>query len=194
MNRITKLMMILFLAVASIIPAQKEEYSDEPGFLDFGDLTQYAEDDFFTEIILEKNLLKIFARAGRENEDWQKLVGGLKLIKVNIFNLTEKNESVFADKINGFQKELFSKNWDRIIKAREEGTNVNIFIKAGTGDDINGLVVMAIDKNDFSGRDMGEAVFINIVGAIDLEAVFNLTEHFTDDSIDRLISRSRKER
>ncbi len=194
MNRITKLMMILFLALASIIPAQKGDYSDEPGFLDFGDLTQYAEDDFFTEIILEKNLLKIFARAGRENEDWQKLVGGLKLIKVNVFNLTEKNEAVFTDKVNSFQKELFSKNWDRIIKAREEGTNVNIFIKAGTGDDINGLVVMAIDKDDFSGRDMGQAVFINIVGSIDLEAVLNLTEHFTDDSIDRLISKSRKER
>jgi hypothetical protein len=170
MKRVTYLLMILVLPV--MLFAQDRDYSNEPGYVDFGNLTQFENDDNITEVLLEENLLKMVSKMSKEDDpELTNLLGNLKLIKVNVFQVDDKNQKSVQNKITEIDKMLSGKNWSRIVKSKQKGEMAYVYIKEDSNNKIAGLVVTTI-------QDKGEAAFINIVGQIDLEQIGKLGDKF----------------
>lgn len=173
MKQLTKLFFVAALALFTINAySQKRDYSKEPGYISFGDLSSLETDDSGTEVFLEEHLLKMAARMSqKEDKDLANLISGLKLVKVNQFNVNKGNEAKIDAKVNSIDKELLNKNWDRIVKSKDKGETANVYIKTAADNKILGLVVMAYTKGK-------EVAFVNIVGDINLDAIGGLTEKF----------------
>jgi len=108
------LTIILFSAFTAY-PQDKTDYSKFPGYVDFGSMSKFMSGDNVTEINLDANLLKMLSKMGAEkNKDFQDVIGGLKLIKVNSFGLDAANEQEVKDKVSAIDQSLMSKNWQRV--------------------------------------------------------------------------------
>jgi len=176
MLRIKYLLIILLAPV--FLYAQEKDYSGEPGYVDFGDLAQFEKDDNITEVYLDESILKMVSKMSKEKDkEAAELIAGLKLIKVNVFQVDQKNEKSVQNKITEIDKKLISANWNRIVKTKQKGELANVYIKQDANGKITGLVVTTLE-------DKGEAAFINIVGPIDIEQIGKLSDKFNLPSLD----------
>ena len=158
----------------------QDGYSNEPGYFDFGDLTVFEKGDGVTEVFLESNILNMVAAITEDEEpELSKMLSGLKLVKVNVFEVSDKNETILKSKIEELNGKLTSRKWDRIVRSRGGNEIVNVYIKTSGKSAIDGLVVTTIDKD-------GEAVFVNIVGNIDLKKIGRLGARFDIPSLDKI--------
>ncbi|MBL1212254.1 MAG: DUF4252 domain-containing protein [Ignavibacteriae bacterium] len=180
MKTLTKLAVIFVLLLSTAAFAQGKDYSDEPGYVNFGNLADFETEEMVTEVILEDHILRMVSKITKgEDEDLSKLIGGLKLIRVNAFEVNTKNESELFDKVKSVDKDLMGEGWDRIVKSRSKSESAYVYIKTDGTDNIYGLVVMAIDGS-------GEAVFVNIVGDINLETIGKLGAKFDIPALDQI--------
>lgn len=177
MKTLIKLTVVMLMFIISTATAQKKDYSNEPGYVDFGNIAQFETDEMVTEVILEEHLLKMVSKITKgEDEELSSLINGLKLIKVNVFEVNEADEEQITDKITSIDSKLMDNGWDRIVKSRSKKESAYVYIKTDNSDQIFGLVVMAKEKS-------GEAAFVNIVGNINLEAIGKLSEKFDIPSL-----------
>ncbi len=172
MKTLTKYFSAFLFAFTLSLTAQQKDYSNEPGYVDFGNLTMFETGESVTEVYLDENLLKMVSKITKESEpEMSALIDGLKLIKVNAYEVTEKNEAEILKRMESIDKKLQNSNWQRIVRRRSNDENAYVFVRTGDSDKFTGLVVLALDKP-------GEAAFVNIVGDINLETIGKLTERF----------------
>ncbi|MCZ7602499.1 MAG: DUF4252 domain-containing protein [Melioribacteraceae bacterium] len=172
MKNLTKYFAIVFFTAFSMIFAQSKDFTNEPGYVDFGDLAQFETGEGVTEVYLEENLLKMVSKITNESEpDVTELLKGLKLIKVNSFEVSDNNESALLKRMEDIDKKLNGKSWQRIVKRKAKDETAYVYVRTGNSDKFTGLVVLAFDKP-------GEAAFVNIVGDINLETIGKLTNRF----------------
>lgn len=177
MKNLIKIFGVFLLCAFTLISAQKKDYSNEPGFIDFGDISAFEDGEHFAEIILEEHLLRMVAKLSKhEDEELAELIGGLKLIKVNVFESNPDNQDKIEKKIKSVEKQLKGKDWDRIITAKSKGERALVYIKTEGEDDIVGLVVTAYQEDD-------TVAFVNIVGKINLETIGRLSDKFDIPSL-----------
>ena len=173
---------VLFLIFSvSLLAQEKYDYSNDPGYVDFGDLSKFQEGSDVTEVLVEKNLLRMVAKATRNSDTaLYDLLNGLKLVKVNSFNTGEKNKSEILRKLDDVNKKLSSKDWNRIVHVRSGDEYTNVFIRSSDSDDnIYGLVVTTYQED-------GELSLVNIVGKIDLESIGRLGGKFDIPSLEKI--------
>ncbi len=167
---------ILFSAVNLI--AQETDYSKYPGYANFGNLSALEDGEEVTEILIEEKLLRMVSKFTQDDEELSDLIGGLKLIRVNTFEVTPGNSEQLMNRAKLIDKELIQQNWDRIVKTKSKGEIANVYIKtAGNDDEFVGLTVVSIDKD-------GEAAFVNIVGNINMDALGKLGQKFDIPGLD----------
>ncbi len=166
----------LFISTANLF-AQNEDYSQYAGFADFGDFSSLEDGEMVTEVLIEEKLLRMVSKFTQDDEELANLIGGLKLIKVNTFEVTANNEAQLMAKAKEIDKDLTRKNWDRIVKTKSKGDVANIYIKTAGDEEFIGLTVVAINSG-------GEAAFVNIVGNINMETLGRLGEKFNIPGID----------
>lgn len=163
---------VIMAASMLVLNAQKKDYSKEPGYIDYGDLSALESEDTGTEVYLEEHLLKMVAKmASNEDQNLSSLIGDLKLVRVNRFEIDSKNEAKIKSKIATIEKELVSKNWDKIVRHKSKGESADIYIKTVNDSKVCGLVVMSYTGSK-------EAVFVNILGNIDMDKIGRLSEKF----------------
>jgi len=93
--------------------AQETDYSKYAGFANFGDLSVLEDGEMVTEILIEEKLLKMVAKFTKGEEELSEMIGGLKLIKVNTFEVTPSNSEELMKRASSIDKDLMNKNWDR---------------------------------------------------------------------------------
>ena len=184
MKNLIKIIIPLLLLTGLSIFAQEEDYSKYPGYVNFGDLSVFENGDEVTEVLIDQNLLKMVAKFTKGKEDssnaLSNLIGGLKLIRVNTFEVSPSNKDELILKVKKIEKDLNNKNWQRMVKAKSKGEITNIYVKTDESSDaIIGLAIMSIDKG-------GEASFVNIVGNIDMETIGKLSNKFDIPGLDSL--------
>ena len=177
-KNLIKIFSVIFIFSFALFAQEKYDYSNDPGYVDFGDLAKFQNDSDVTEIIIESNLLKMVANATKNNDTaLYDLLSGLKLVKVNSFRSSEGDRDELMGKMESINKKLVSKDWDRIVHVKSRGEYTNVFIKSSAGgNNILGLAVTTYEKN-------GEASFVNIVGKIDLESIGRLGAKFDIPSL-----------
>ena len=179
---ISFLTVIIIIASSVSMYAQDDnKYVNEPGYINFGDMSMFNEEDMTTEIVIEEKLLHMVAKFTDKKEDPElaNLLNGLKLIRVNTFEVSPENKKQIKKKIISIDKELKRKKWDRIVKTKSKGNVTNVYVKTVGDDDFVGLTVVTLD-------DDGEATFVNIVGSIDLETINKLGDKFDIPGLDNI--------
>lgn len=177
MKTITNILaLFVFLSAASLF-AQETDYSKYPGYANFGNLETLQDSEEVTEILIEEKLLKMVSKFTKDDEELSDLISGLKLIKVNTFEVTEENAESLMNRASKIDKELMGKQWDRIVKTKSRGETANVYLKTAGDDEFVGLTVVTVDKD-------GEAAFINIVGSINMDALGKLGQKFDIPGLD----------
>jgi hypothetical protein len=173
MKQLTKIFLTAFvLFVIVSVNAQKKDYTKEPGYVDFGDLSSLAADGAGTEINLEGQMLKNAAKSfQKDNPDLAELINGLKVVRVNQFNTKAKNKTKVENKIEALDKELISANWNKVVKTNGKAEIAYVYIKTNGGEKVCGVVVLNYKNNK-------QAAFVNIIGDIKMEKLSSLTDKF----------------
>ena len=188
MKTIMKYSVMLFLTAAVLLSAQQKDYSDEPGYVNFGDLTVFETGEAVTEIYLDGNLLQMVAKITEgEDPEVSELIRGLSLIKVNSFEVSDSNEDELREKMKSLDAKLNGKDWQRIVRRISTKELVYVYVRTGDSDKFTGLVVLALDKP-------GEAAFVNIVGDINLETIGKLTNKFNIPALHNVNGHREKDR
>lgn len=174
------LVITLFLSL-NTFAQEKEDYSKEPGFVDFGNLSPFLNNDKVTEINIESYLLNMVSNLTKKDDpELSQMLKGLKLIKVYSFDVNAKEARELNVKISQIDEMLEKKNWNRIVKVKGPHENTNVYIKTSPDkNQIVGLVVTTLEKD-------GQSSFINIVGKIDMDALAKLGEKFDIPSLDKI--------
>jgi len=159
------------------ISAQETDYSKYPGYVNFGDLSALEDGEEVTEVLIEEKLLRMVSKFTDDDKELSDLIGGLKLIKVNTFEVTPSNSSQLMDRAKSIDKDLMKKNWDRIVRTKSKGEVANVYIKTAGDDQFVGLTVVSVDES-------GEAAFVNIVGTINMDALGKLGHKFDIPGLD----------
>ena len=176
MKNLINIFVLLFFVAAANIMAQ-EDYSKYPGYANFGDLAALEDGEMVTEIIIEEKLLRMVSKFTKDDVELSDLIGGLKLIKVNTFEVTSSNAAELMAKAKSIDTDLMRKKWDRIVKTKSKGEIANVYIKTAGDEEFVGLTVVAIDED-------GEAAFVNIVGNINMDALGKLGQKFDIPGLD----------
>ena len=177
MKKLISLLTVLILIAGANLFAQETDYSKYAGYANFGNLSAMEDGEEVTEILIEEKLLRMVAKFTKDDPELSDLIGGLKLIKVNTFEVTPSNSEELMNRAKSIDKELMSKNWDRIVKTKSKGEVANVYIKTAGDEEFIGLTVVSIDEG-------GEAAFVNIVGNINMDALGKLGQKFDIPGLD----------
>ena len=177
MNNRIKLFTVASLAVAFALPGFAAQ---NPGEVDFGTMPS-AKGRQFVEINLQPNLISFAAKiVNKQEPEVAELLRGIKQIRVNVVGLDDSNRGTVDQKMEAVRADLESRGWTQVVIVRDEnGENVNVHIKTGENDIIQGLVVTVIDGGK-------EAVFVNIVGNIDPDKIAEIANRFNIEPLKKL--------
>jgi hypothetical protein len=178
MKTLMKFAVIVLFASFVSLTAQEKDYSKYPGYVEFGDLKDFQSNERVTEVFLSENILNMVSKMTNENEpEVSELIGGLKLIKVHAFDVTDENKDKLLARVEEINQKVSGQNWERIVRVRDNSENVNVYIKTDGSEQIVGLLVMSVEPNS-------EAAFVNIVGNINLATIGKLGGKFNIPSLD----------
>jgi hypothetical protein len=173
-DKMNKLKIIIAtVALISInIFSQSNDVTNEPGYVDFGDFTEFENSTKVTEVILDEDLLSVLATMSDESDpNIMSILNGIRLVKANVYEISDENKDQLKERINEIDAKLSNTKWKRIVKTRSEDELANVYIKLNNNKKIIGLAVTNFEKG-------GEAAFVNIVGNIDLSTIGKLGKKF----------------
>ena len=98
------------------------------------------------------------------------ILNGLKLVKANVFEVSQANLDELKSRIEQIDSKLTGNNWKRIVRTRSAEETANVYIKQNSKQ-IVGLAVTTLEAD-------GEAAFVNIVGTIELATIGKLSNKF----------------
>lgn len=163
---------MLVTVLSSLAFAQSSDLRNEPGYVDFGDLSSFENSTGVTEIILEEDLLSTLAQlSSAEDPNVMAILNGLKLVKANVFEVSEENQDELQSRIDQIDSKLTGSGWKRIVRTRSTEETANVYIKQNSNKQIVGLTVTTLEED-------GEAAFVNIVGIINLATIGKLGNKF----------------
>ncbi len=164
----TALIVLLMLAGSSLV-ANAQDPRIQMNSLDH--LAAKAKET--VDVNLDERLMrlasKIFTDDDPEDQDIKKFVAALKGVYVKSFEFESPGQFTDAD-VEPIRAQLRAPGWTRLvnIKSKKEGSlEVHVLM---TGDQINGLTVLATEDN--------ELTVVNIVGPVDLNKLARLEGKF----------------
>jgi hypothetical protein len=143
-----------------------------PGYVDFNAMKLFEDQEPRVEVFLKEPMLNLVTKFMREEEpELHDVLSKLKLVRVQIFDLNSDMIGEFNDATKSTTGELDKKGWERIVRVREDDSNVDIYLLPSESyESILGIVVMVAEDE--------EAIFVNIVGEINPDDVARLGDHF----------------
>ena len=152
-------------------------YANDKGQIDFADLSShYGEPKI--EINLSASLMNMVGSfAKSEDPEVAEILSNLEFIKVRVYNLNGEVEKANTT-IDSVSKKLRADRWETLVTVNdnEDNQKVRIFSKT-TNSVIDGIVLMVVSPE----KEAGEAIFINIVGAIDPDKIAKITDNLNID-------------
>jgi hypothetical protein len=174
-------MALILLLAAPALAAPGDEYEKMAGYVDFAKLGLINEFEPSIEVFLKGPLLKLAREAIKHDEpDLAGALDNIKLIRINVFDLDEIDGfdgKDFSKKTKTLAADLEKRGWELAVRVRERDEHVYVYLLPGKNEDIDGLVVMAVEDDD-------QAIFVNIVGNIDPEQIGRIGHSIHIDGVD----------
>ena len=147
---------------------------EEPGFFDFAGLNLFEQQDLDMHISVKGPLLALVAAASREAEpDLSDALDQLKGVEVRVYNLSEKRRPKARDLLDDIADSLRKQGWKSAITVQVQRDHGYAFLRYVKKKPI-GLAAMYI-------TDENQAVFVNIVGTMDMATIGRLARRFDLD-------------
>ena len=118
-------------------------------------------------------LMRLMAAAAASSDDPEAaaIMRDLEGIRVNVYDIAGNREPAL-EQMSQARAALEAAEWQPIVQVKEEGENVQMFARINV-DIMEGMAIMVVDAE--------EAVFINILGAIDPAAIGSVMGHLDVD-------------
>lgn len=169
MNARYSLLCALLLLAPLASPAQSARLT----LPDFSQLEHKATD--MVDISLDASLLRLASRfmgqTTPEEKAAKEILAGIGGIYVRSFSFDSENAYSKAD-IDKVRRQVATPGWSRLVtvRSRRERQDVDVYMRLGSKDDIDGLVIVAYGPRAFT--------IVNIVGSVDLEKLRQLEGKF----------------
>lgn len=164
------LLVLSLLLTPALTLAQAD--SDFDALIDFGDLMDITGGkEPNVEISLGGPLLRFVGNATREEDsDLADTLSSLKSIQIRVFDIADGQYDRAREQVDRVADRLTANAWMPTVKVNSDDTIVRMFMKMD-GEQVTGMTVMILE-------DHSEAVFINIVGAIDPDQLGRVADKF----------------
>lgn len=171
MNKLISLVTITILFAFTLV-AQSGDVKNEPGYVEFGDLSAFETSTGVTEVTLDAELLSVLATiSDQEDPNIMSVLEGLKLVKAHVIEVDDANKEDLKSRMKSIESKLAGTDWKTIVRTRNNEEIANVYIRLNSNKKITGLVVTSFEED-------GDAAFVNIVGQIDLATIGKLGRKF----------------
>lgn len=170
------------------------ELRKEPGYFDFGQLPEFAEDEPIVEVRLTQPLLGFAAAiGGDEDPEMADMMKQLKLVNVRVYRCNERQAEGMRKRSDRWSRDLLDSKWEQIVKVTDGTERASVFVKMEEGASghendpmLAGLTVVAIGEDD-------EAVFVNVVGRFHFSQVSKIGRHFDLPHMDEMRDKAKSD-
>ena len=160
--------------------AAADDITKDPGYVDFGAMNLFGKEDTNVEIFLDQSILGMVAVFAKDDPELQEMIGKLKQIRVQTFELDSTKVKQIEQRVAEVSKKLEGQGWSTLVKVRDRkgGDNTYVYIKM-KDNKAQGLAVMSINPAE-------DVKFVNIVGEIDPAKMQKLGSKVHIDALDSL--------
>ena len=157
-----------------------DDITKDPGYVDFGAMNLFGKEDTNVEIFLDQSILGMVAVFAKDDPELQEMIGKLKQIRVQTFELDSTKVKQIEQRVAEVSKKLEGQGWSTLVKVRDRkgGDNTYVYIKM-KDNKAQGLAVMSINPAE-------DVKFVNIVGEIDPAKMQKLGSKVHIDALDSL--------
>jgi len=147
---------------------------------------KFEEMDDVSSVIVSKDAFKMLAKfkgGGEEGQEYLEMVQNLDSFKV----FTTENPEVAVKMATEIKKYLSSSKLTELMRVKDEGTNVKIYVRQGKDEDHVSELLMFVNGVGKYLKDSGapieaESVILTLTGDIDLNKISKLTESHIPNS------------
>jgi len=147
---------------------------------------KFEDMDGVSSVIVNQEAFKMLARfkgGGDEGQEYLDMVKNLNSFKV----FTTENIDVASQMTSVMDKYLKSSKLTELMRVKDEGTNVRIYVRAGKDDDHVSELLMFVNGVSKYTKGSGspieaETVILSLTGDIDLNKISKLTESHIPNS------------
>jgi len=176
MNTNNKLICCLAALVLVMAVSAAADIKDEPGYIDLSFIQIPDDADEVQDIDLTTVLVDIADDARADGEDeLAEVLAMVRSVRVKSFSIDSDDGSVKRN-VEKIMKKLDDDDWTRIIFIKDGDETVSVSTMNDDGD-ILGLTVVVFEPGD-------SAVFVNVVGEIDLGKILSFAGHMDFDDLD----------
>lgn len=156
MTRSIRFFLIVFLGC--LVAVQAQDWSSQPGFIDFGTLGLFQGEKEKVEIFLDGNLLKMVAEATKdEDPELAAELQNLQLIQVKGYGMRQDLIDPVSNKLTGIISSLERDGWKPAAKMRmKKDDQAHVYMKTSGGKCV-GIIAIVMDTQ--------KMMFVNIVGS-----------------------------
>ena len=125
-----------------------------------------------TSVVVTQEAFKLMKGMGGntpEAKEYQELISGLTELKV----LVTENSKIASDMQTSFNSYISSGKLTELMRVKDKGSNVSIYIRKGNKEDIVNELAMFVNDGNSAKK---QTVIMSLTGNIDLNKVYRLTE------------------
>jgi hypothetical protein len=165
------------LAIAAAHPMSVQAAEASAGAIDFGTFTPPGGGKEFVEVNIRGDLLSMAARLAEKAEPQvAEMLRGIRSVRVNVVGIDSSNRADLEKRIQSIRGQLDTQGWERIVTAQKADEDVAVYLKTRGDQAVEGVVVTVLSPQK-------EAVFVNVVGNIQVEKLAALGERFGIDPL-----------
>lgn len=173
----------LVLALAAWPAIAQTDLSAEPGFVDFGGNAFFAEEDLDVHISVKDPMIQLVAAASRDSDpELADVLSPLKAVDVYVYKVGDNRNDDVSEEISRQAKELSGSGWSEAITIRTRAARGHVFLRMAESTAV-GVAALYLDET------ASEAVYLNIVGAIDPLEIGRLAAKFNLDPLSEAVKR-----
>lgn len=184
-----KFLRVVFAAAATAVllgggqmaaAAPADDVTGEPGYLDLEWIKIPANAREIHDIDLSSVLLGLAADAQKSGDgDLAAALAMIHSVRVKAFSVTDQDAGEIEKAVAKVAGRLEKEDWARLIYVKSDEETVTVSTKRHQGE-LVGLMVVVYEPGD-------EVVFANVVGDLDLAALFELAQTFGGEDLDHLL-------
>ena len=166
---------IVSVIIIAASPPVMAQTNGSQGGVDLADFDRLFPELPKVEVNVRGSLLRLVVEAARADDPaLSNVLSRLRAVQVRTYDMPLEGRSAVEREAGRLSSELDRGGWERVVRVRDGGDNVDIFMSE-TNDIISGLIVMVLNND--------EATFVNIVGEIDPAEVGMIGRRFNIGSI-----------
>ncbi len=153
-----------------------DSFETNPGYINFEKYVGMHAEESKVEVQLKGPLLRLAASiVEAQNEDVSNLISSVELVLVHVYEVTEDNREQFAESVANIADNLIDQNWEQLVTVKDGDENVAVFANMPSDE----AIVVSVASGE-------EAVFINIVGNVAIEALADLGKQLNIPQLDKI--------